>query len=333
MSSSRTMKTTARWGSRLALGLAAGMVALGCDGTDRPTVCQPGATQTCVCANLQKGAQSCNASGVGWDPCVCVTGPSPSATPERPGRPRPVKPLAPSPGARAECEHHRRSATTAGLVAWYTFDGHTCDVSPSHLDGVPTEAIRFDTDRVGTPKGAVVFTHRSEARIDLGEAKPLSALGNLFTVSYWVKISGEDGGIIINHDQLGTRTDDWTLGVHRAGEHAGRPYLTFGNPAATATVRVNDGEWHHVVVRRDQASASLDFFVDNRRHDHVLDPRLEGGGLSRDLTARCPTNLGPYRMPGRWADNGFKGSLDDLRIYRRLLSDAEIARLATEGRP
>jgi hypothetical protein len=36
-------------------------------------------------------------------------------------------------------------------------------------------------------------------------------------------------------------------------------------------------------------------------------------------------------MPGRWADNGFVGSLDDLRFHRRPLSDAEVSRMAREG--
>ena len=47
----------------------------GCDSGDASTggVCEPGATQTCVCPDAS-GAQSCNAAGTGWEACQCVGG-------------------------------------------------------------------------------------------------------------------------------------------------------------------------------------------------------------------------------------------------------------------
>jgi len=342
MKTSITSKST-RWivAAQLAALLSLGGVTVGCAKGDPGEVCEPGATQTCVCATLQPGAQSCNGTGHGWDPCVCAAGPGPIATPGKPGpRPRPVAPSPPvrRPGAevvdeRTDCVDHRQPAGGADpdLVARYTFDGHLCDASENRLDGKRTAAVRFVADRLGRPGRAVELTHRADARVDLGEAKAISRLGDRFTIAFWVKVSPGNGGIIINHDVLGTRTDDWIIGVHREGKHAGGPYLTFGNPAATATARIDDGTWHHVAVRRERASGRLDFFADGERHDHVLDPRLEKRGLSGTLTAQCPTNLGPYRMPGRWADNGFTGSVDDLQFYRRLLSDQEVRRLAGQG--
>lgn len=46
---------------------------LGCGGESIPIGgCTPGATQACVCASGAMGAQSCNASGAGFDACVCT---------------------------------------------------------------------------------------------------------------------------------------------------------------------------------------------------------------------------------------------------------------------
>ncbi|AUX45973.1 uncharacterized protein SOCE26_074750 [Sorangium cellulosum] len=38
----------------------------------RERVCVPGSTQTCVCPDTSRGAQSCAADGARWEPCACV---------------------------------------------------------------------------------------------------------------------------------------------------------------------------------------------------------------------------------------------------------------------
>jgi len=40
-----------------------------CDEGSTNTVCDPGATQSCLCESGQPGVQSCNWNGSGWDPC------------------------------------------------------------------------------------------------------------------------------------------------------------------------------------------------------------------------------------------------------------------------
>ena len=89
-----------------------------------------------------------------------------------------------------------------------------------------------------------------------------------------------------------------------------------------ADAAVKPGEWHHVAV--------------------VCDPRLDGearfyidgkpAGVKR-LDLGVPLALNAYRL-GAWSSwenapaNNFHGSLDDVRLYRGLLTDAEVAALA-----
>ncbi len=40
-----------------------------------PSTCTPKQTQSCTCANGQKGSQTCNADGKSWTPCQCQGGP------------------------------------------------------------------------------------------------------------------------------------------------------------------------------------------------------------------------------------------------------------------
>lgn len=39
-------------------------------------VCEPGATQQCVCTNQNKGSQTCAKSGESWEQCICKTKPT-----------------------------------------------------------------------------------------------------------------------------------------------------------------------------------------------------------------------------------------------------------------
>jgi hypothetical protein len=75
------MMNALHWVSRgaVAWSVVVGMVwMVGCDNrTAADTVCDPGATQTCVCPDAE-GAQSCNEDGSGWQPCECGGGTSPS---------------------------------------------------------------------------------------------------------------------------------------------------------------------------------------------------------------------------------------------------------------
>ncbi|MDP6944979.1 MAG: hypothetical protein QF464_12575, partial [Myxococcota bacterium] len=60
----------------LAAGLALALPYAACDAGDASGtggVCDPGETQNCVCPD-DTGAQSCNDTGTGWEPCVCTGG-------------------------------------------------------------------------------------------------------------------------------------------------------------------------------------------------------------------------------------------------------------------
>lgn len=86
---------------------------------------------------------------------------------------------------------------------------------------------------------------------------------------------------------------------------------------------VNDNRWHHVAVVYDQAAAgSIDLFIDG-----VLD------ASQQDIAAWAwgttqPIELGRSHDP-HW--RAFDGVLDDVRIYNRKLTAAEIAQIAGTG--
>lgn len=214
-------------------------------------------------------------------------------------------------------------------VAYYPFDGDTNDYSGNDLHGTKTDAVLYVPDCNGVPDSAVEFTHSSDARIALGNHTEFNALGNEFTITFWTKVAEDDGGIIIDHDVIGT-VPSWIVMVETGDaleEHRGKLRIQISdysdNHKVRGDVRVDDGTWHHVAVRREQANGgNVWFFVDGVAAGFATGYPQDLGNVNTD------TNLGPYDIP-EWVD-GIVGRLDELRFYDRLLSDEEISSLASQ---
>ncbi|MET8410222.1 exo-alpha-sialidase [Streptomyces sp. NPDC005195] len=88
---------------------------------------------------------------------------------------------------------------------------------------------------------------------------------------------------------------------------------------ATASVRVpgarDDGQWHHLVLRRDRAAGLLTLFVDGTS---LSTPDVPGS-VSRN--SPFGVHVG-QRMDSR---AHFTGAIDEVRVYDRALSDAELS--------
>jgi len=143
------------------------------------------------------------------------------------------------------------------------------------------------------------------------------------TIAFWMKSTGNTGpgdfASILYDRRLGfegdviTMKDDGTIFVQaRASGGTANSFATVGT--------VNDGQWHHVAYVYNQAAdGSISVYLD--------------GALSKSQT-----NTTEWSWPadqqielGLSHDSywfGFEGALDDVRIYNRALTPAEIAQIA-----
>jgi hypothetical protein len=209
---------------------------------------------------------------------------------------------------------------TLGLLAYYPFEegsgASVHDCGPHHVDGTLiaedagtwTKGVKGGALHVATPNGCV----------DLGAAPALAAA--TMTVSLWVNIAAVPGagstayfiGQAANADLAG-----WRLGVRSSGVFGwessanGSSYFV-DSPAAVAL-----NVWHHVAAT----------FAPN---DEVV---LFIDGTSVTTVAAVPP-IAPVAVSmriGCRSDNGnyLNGAIDELRLYDRVLSAAEITTLAT----
>jgi hypothetical protein len=133
------------------------------------------------------------------------------------------------------------------------------------------------------------------------------------TISLWIKTQSPKGDILSwGKDDFGQM---WILRFIR--KHLGvTPHGGYYYMAAD----IDDGKWHHVAVVLAQAELP-------NLHDHVT-LYLDGEIAEIDrigLLDLWPIETGAEKPVT--IGKGFKGALDDLRIYARALSDEEVQEL------
>ncbi|HOX59985.1 MAG TPA: Ig-like domain-containing protein [Candidatus Paceibacterota bacterium] len=141
------------------------------------------------------------------------------------------------------------------------------------------------------------------------------------TVTAWVKTAeaGKSIGIVSWGDQ--PSGDKWSLLVQNTTAPKGTLRLELGYGNTIAGTPVNDGQWHHVACTLDYlpapVSTDVKFYVDGQP-DTVV-----GGAFVAIDTAALDDVLIGSDIQNRF----FEGVIDEVRIYDRALSAAEIASL------
>ncbi len=145
-----------------------------------------------------------------------------------------------------------------------------------------------------------------------------------FTIEFWLRWTGCDctvAGYTCNQVIVGrsTAATAWWVGVNCditngvAQAHKVRGYFAGGVDLVGATA-VNDNNWHHVVVRFDQASLLYELYVDG-----VLDASQSGSGQNR--AGLGPLEIGHYNALGGFH---YTGVLDELALYDVALPTSDI---------
>jgi len=196
-----------------------------------------------------------------------------------------------------------------GLVAYYPFNGNANDISGNNNNGVIT-SVTSSADRFGIANTAYTF---SGGNIAVPMTTELAMTGDR-TFSCWFKANGsQTGGRIYENTYLnsgiglynGNKLDAWHCSN---GQSRNVVNITFG------TLR----EWHHLVYVADATNSLGKVYID--------------GALSGTMSATsssCPSSwLGAYMRFGLGASGEvFNGSLDDIGIWNRSLTETEIRQL------
>ncbi len=200
-----------------------------------------------------------------------------------------------------------------GLVAAYALDGDAVDaVSRFRASAVATRPVE---DRNGVRNGALWFDGVRSA-VNLGAALQPAR----FTVSAWIRPEATDRVMAIV-SKIRNLPGHYPRNLELRLDPGGRLFLHVpsgqGWEAATGARPIAPGRWTHVAATYDGARAQL--FVDGARDGQPLAVRYEQSQTETWIGAR-PENGNP---PG--PTFFFLGAIEDVRVWDRALSDAEIA--------
>ena len=210
------------------------------------------------------------------------------------------------------------------LVAHYPLDGDARDVSGHAHHGAPS-GVEPGEDRFGNESGAMLF-RGTQDRIDL----PHQVLDGLrdVSISFWLKTTKSGSQAILSaanrsndNEHIVYLWDQENIHFFSHGTHGqGASFCWVDIPP------IADGQWHHLVVVRNAAEGNAAFYVDGvGQTDRCGDLEyraltVEEGGL---IIGQEQDSLGGDFDPNQVLE----GILDDLRIYDKALSVAEVQTL------
>ena len=206
-----------------------------------------------------------------------------------------------------------------GLVAYYPFNGNANDESGNANHGIVSNAT-LTNDRFGNLNNSYNFNG-----IDNYITIPFSPkfnLDNSFSFSIWINPQNISLSQRIIDRSTGGTSDDWMIDlsanpadigkIRCIAGGAGSSNLSYSNPVIT-----KENIWYLVNVTYDLKD--IRFYING-----ILDK-------ISPLTSSTPTSTNPVRIGVATVGNAnfFNGKIDDIRIYNRALSQAEITYLAT----
>jgi hypothetical protein len=205
-----------------------------------------------------------------------------------------------------------------GLVAFYPLNGNAQDRSGNQFDGTLVGTTATE-DRFGKPNGALLFNGLTD-RIFCGNPAEFN-FTNDFTLNAWIKVDGAQINryVVAKYDfDFATSTgapNSFGLGLDGQTDPYGFVGGDTGFIDVVRPVNLDDGKWHFLSLVYEAGSA-LRLFLDGAQ-----------------LAAAAPGSLPPFvnslplTIGGTSSGQGFRGAIDDVRIYNRALSEEEIIAL------
>jgi hypothetical protein len=224
-------------------------------------------------------------------------------------------PLSPLPGPK-EPEFLKK-----GLVAYYPFNGNAKDESGNGNDGSVEGAILVE-DRYSESNRSYSFDGKDDL-IELPASDSINTLRD-FSVSIWVNaeesqpgISADAIGLITRWDTSKVRASSFGVWI-KGSDQVGVCVWPNGNWARTASLKKQI--WQHVVCSYSQDPSKASLYVNGDKKQKLDSTTYSLRPSDISILLGADNYGGPY-----W--RFFTGELDDIRIYNRALSEAEVKEL------
>lgn len=212
--------------------------------------------------------------------------------------------------------------STNGLLAWYPFNGNALDNSGNNFHG-NFQSSGLGRDRFGSVNNSVV-TNGVGGSVEVGSPPGINAISTGLTVSAWV-FSGANNSsqtAIVSKWNFDIVNDQYLLWLY-----FGKPNFAIGNSTTGASgvqspTALRDSVWYHLVGTWDNTGLHR-IYINAALSASQSFPGFNVINNTSQTPLRIGTENGTYRA--------FKGQIDDVRIYNRVLNQQEILSLYNES--
>jgi hypothetical protein len=206
----------------------------------------------------------------------------------------------------------------SGLVSWWTGDGNSATTAPDIAGTNPGTLINGATYAPGKVGNAFSFNGNGQyVNLPTGTNIPIG--NGTYTLMAWInpKVAGDEGIIGYGNYGNGNQVNAFRLLNDGTGHLNFRHYWWANDLDAFTTIAANSGAWHLVVAEFDGTTRSI-----------VLDGQVIA---SDHPTGHNVPSAGNFRIGSTNNGEFFNGLIDELQVYNRALTLAEIQALYNAG--
>ena len=202
------------------------------------------------------------------------------------------------------------STPSIGLVAYYPFNGNANDSTGNGNDGALSGGINLTTDRFGNVNSAYEFDGIDDFINTSSTFDYANRTLSLWINPYDISGSGKTTKVAITQDD-----DALNNGILRVDFQDNQMKLWAGGISGTYTTQsVSPNSWIHLVLIRDADMTY--YYVDNVL---VLTATADGAGSTINPVPDFIIGAGRTTI-----DQFFKGKIDDIKVYNRVLNESEV---------
>jgi hypothetical protein len=208
-----------------------------------------------------------------------------------------------------------------GLVAYYPFDGNAQDMSGNGHHGM-VHGATLTTDRFGNADSAYHFDGNSH--IVTSTRGPSDA--EIKTVAAWIKVDSSPSSlasIVSLNFAAAEGSPGWWPPIEYTANNTIRTYTSYGYSNGVGTP--GKGIWYHVAVVTDRNQGT--FYINGEAQGYFSGNWDYNGSAQSSFSM----SFGAYsyidRSGNQRISDLFTGTIDDIKIYNRALSNAEIKTL------
>ncbi len=220
-----------------------------------------------------------------------------------------------------------------GLQAYYPFNGNYKDYSGNNNHGIQHGEVLFGSDKIGNPSGAAYF----DGIDDFIEVAPSLYItpSDSFSLCFTFKTKNTSGQYLISKHDYFNSVNDYqfnagfnlptlpSLGLFYGSDHNGDCNSIGNYPyASDATITgqtIMANVWYSVVMTFQNGVKSI--FVDGNL---LIQQTVNSNATFPNKMDNCPN--GRLIFGSHWSQDPlfFNGYLDEVRLYKRVLSTEEI---------